>query len=452
MKAESSRLPLFAALCAPLLGAALAGATETRAVRMATSRNAVRPPATHGFASPRDPSPPWIEQKVTASDGQADDQFGLHSVIDGDTALVSAPLAPGGTWQCVVYAFERIDGEWVERQRITASDAAPSNQFGGWLALVGDTAFIGAPEAPGVGGPDDRKGAAYVFTRTGGSWFQTQKLTLDDGAPLDQFGGVLAFDGTTAMISSNDYSNGAQGAVYVFTRQGGIWTRTQKITAEGDTPPGSFGGSLAVSGDTAFIAALNYNPDNAEGWVYVLERDTGGQWHQVQTIISPNATTGDYFGDSIAFNGTTALIGAPGTTVGENVWQGAVHVYVRGDEGTWQPTQLLTASGGMDHDIFGFVAMHGHTALVGAQRADNHVGAAYVFRETDRVWTEVQKLTPSDGVPDDYFAPGQIAISDTTAVVGAWGAAPGGNTNQGAAYFYDNDGIFASGFDGATPP
>jgi FG-GAP repeat protein len=390
---------------------------------------------------------PWPEQKVTASDGQSNDQFGLHAVVDGKSALVSAPLAPGGTWQGVVYAFDNVGGAWQETQQLTASDAAPNNQFGGFLALAGDTAVIGAPEYPGItGGADERLGAAYVFTRAGGQWIETQKLTASDAIALDQFGGVLAFDGTTVMLSSNNNEEGDIGAVYVFTKASGIWTEQQKIVALGDAPPGAFGGAIAVAGDTAFVASLDYNTDVATGWVYVLKRDASGLWTQTQVIESPNVA-GDYFGDSLAFNGTTLLIGAPGTTIGDNVWQGAVHVYAASQDGTWTPRQQLSANDGTDHDIFGFVAMHGHRAVVGAENADDVVGAAYVFAESGGVWSQVQKLAPSDGVSNDYFAPGQIGISDSAAVVGAWGAAPDGNPFQGAAYFYSNDAIFAGGFD-----
>lgn len=387
----------------------------------------------------------WPEQEVFALDGQADDQFGLHAVMDGDTAMISAPLAPAGTWQGAVYVFDNVDGQWIQTQELTASDAAPSNEFGGYLALVGDTAFIGAPEYPGVGGPNDRVGGVYVFTRAAGTWIQTQKLTIDEGVSLDQFGGTIAFDGTTALIASNDFEDAGQGAVYAFTKANGIWTRTQKITATGDAPPGTFGGALAVAGSSAFVSALDYNPDVAEGWVYVLARDAQGTWNQSAVLTSQN--TDDYFGDSLATDGVNTLIGAPGTTIGANVWQGAVYVYTQSTGGAWVETQQLTADDGADDDIFGFVAMHGHRALVGAQHASGGIGAAYAFSEANGVWTQVQKLVPSDGVANDAFAPGQIAISDTYALVGAWAAAPHGNVNQGTAYFYSSDTIFQGGFE-----
>jgi hypothetical protein len=74
------------------------------------------------------------------------------------------------------------------------------------------------------------------------------------------------------MFASNNYEKGEIGAVCVFTRNAGISTEMQKIDALGGPPPGSFGGTLAVSGDTAFVSALGYRPDTVTGWVYGAPR------------------------------------------------------------------------------------------------------------------------------------------------------------------------------------
>src|SRR5437879_49517 len=62
---------------------------------------------------------------------------------------------------------------WAQQQKLTASDAAPGDQFGlPALSTDGNTALIGAP-----GQKDVAAGAAYVFTRSGGAWTQQAKLT-----------------------------------------------------------------------------------------------------------------------------------------------------------------------------------------------------------------------------------------------------------------------------------
>jgi hypothetical protein len=392
----------------------------------------------------------WTEQKVMAVGGMANEEFGGRAVMQGNTAMLTAMLAPDDSWQGIVHVFTNVDGEWLPAQQITASDAAPHNMFGGSIAMSGDTVFIGAPEWPGVDEPD-RLGAAYVFSRAGDTWIQTQKLTLADGVDLDMFGTDIAFDGSTAMIATNDGGADGVGAVHVFTRQAGIWTDVQTLRAGGPPPPGGFGSAIAVHGDTALILAMDPNPDVAEGWVYVFRRDSGGTWSQTATLTSPQVS-GDYFGRSIAFtdDGTSALIGAPFATVDDNVHQGAVYVYADSDQG-WAPIQTLTADDGMPGDTFGFVDVDGDSALVSAIYADGSTGAAYVFRNLGGTWVQRARLVPSDGVPLDAYGGDAVAISGTTALVGAKWASQGSDQHRGAAYFYSNETIFTGSFEAVTP-
>jgi hypothetical protein len=82
---------------------------------------------------------------------------------------------------------------------------------------------------------------------------------------------------------------------------------------------------------------------------------------------------------------------------------------------TWTQQQKLTASDGTNGDGFGgSVAISGTTAVIGAS------GAAYVFVQNGSTWTQQQKLTASDG--DGSFGY-PVAVSGTTAVIGASDAA-----------------------------
>ena len=82
------------------------------------------------------------------------------------------------------------------------------------------------------------------------------------------------------------------------------------------------------------------------------------------------------------------------------------------------------------------VALSGNTALVGAQFADNGLGAAYIFTDGGTTWTQRAQLTASDGAVADIFGQ-SVALSGSTALVGAPMAKIGANGAQGAAYFYE---------------
>ncbi len=82
----------------------------------------------------------------------------------------------------------------------------------------------------------------------------------------------------------------------------------------------------------------------------------------------------------------------------------------------------LLASDGAAFDQFGnSVAVDGDTAVVGApthEGAGNVSGSAYVFRYDGTDWTEEARLTASDGGFNDQFGHA-VALDGGTAVVGA---------------------------------
>jgi hypothetical protein len=79
--------------------------------------------------------------------------------------------------------------------------------------------------------------------------------------------------------------------------------------------------------------------------------------------------------------------------------------------------------------------------VIGSPFDDTHgvgSGAAYLFRYNGNTWLEVQKLTASDGLPDDLFGE-QVAIDGTLLIASAW-AADGAGMDTGAAYLFRNTG------------
>lgn len=148
--------------------------------------------------------------------------------------------------------------------------------------------------------------------------------------------------------------------------------------------------------------------------------------------VFPGAASGDYFGYSVAVDGDTAVIGA----INDNATSGAAYVYTR--TGTaWSLQQELTAADGAANDEFGYaVAISGNTALIGAAVKNDGQGYVYAFTRSGTVWAQSQEFTePGAGAPDDCFGC-SLALSGTTALVGADGA----NGNVGAAFVYTNSG------------
>ena len=392
----------------------------------------------------------WPEQKLSADNGAAQYGFGRAIAIDGDTAFVAALNAPAGG---AVYVFERVAGVWAQVQQLNAIDSPDGANFGFSIALAGDTAVIGADRTTLTDDGFRHQGAAYIFEKgDDGLWTQAQKLTASDFGAEAQFGNAVALSGDTALIgayNSTINDNAYQGAAYVFTRSGTTWTETQKLVADDGAGGDDFGNAVALDGNRALVAAFYGSGAAAQtGTVYEFEI-SAGVWTQTGKLNADDGAFFDTFGYAIALAGDVALVTAPYAQVGDNFGQGAVYVFDLAGGGASQ-TQKLAASDGAASDALGAsISLYGDEVLVGASSALGYAGEAYLFANVGGVWGELGALSGSDEVSGDNVGYA-VALSGTTAIVGAPLQTFGGNPVQGAAYFFERptpDEIFADGFD-----
>lgn len=190
----------------------------------------------------------WTQQQVLkASDNKINDFFGSAMALssDGVTALVEANS------QGALYAFTRTGNTWTQQQKMTSPISGGG--FGSPLALSsnGSTALVGGTD-PNL----NYQGVAYVYTRATSSWALQQELKASDGGYTTPF--ALSADGNTAL-----------GGVYLFSRTGATWTQQQKLSdgAQGDY----FGASVALSSDASTV--LSGAPQallNNQGAAYVF--------------------------------------------------------------------------------------------------------------------------------------------------------------------------------------
>src|SRR5699024_6063099 len=126
--------------------------------------------------------------------------FGGTLAVNGSTTFIGAPFSAtsGNLQQGAVYVFSKgTDRTWAQSGLLLAGDGASYDQFGSTIAQSGNYLIVGAPGAT-VGG-QATQGAVYVFSNSGGSWTQVQKLVASDGAAGDEFGAAVVMTGTDIL-------------------------------------------------------------------------------------------------------------------------------------------------------------------------------------------------------------------------------------------------------------
>ena len=292
------------------------------------------------------------------------------------------------------------DDIWALQAILTASDAAAGNLFGTSVAVSGDTVVVGASK-------NASSGSAYVFTRSGSTWTEQQKLRASDASGGDFFGlSVDIFEDTIVVGAGEDDDGGfGSGSAYVFTRSGTTWTEQQKLNASDAEGNDQFGDSVAIFEDTIVVGALlSEDAGTASGSAYVFTR-SGTTWTEQQKLIASDTDEFQFFGGSVGIFRDTIVVGAQGTEdAGSNT--GSAYVFTRSGS-TWTEQQKLIASDAGEFKYFGAsVGISGDTIVSGSYRdtpAGSFSGSALVFTRSGTTWTEQQKLIAPDAATPDEF-------------------------------------------------
>jgi hypothetical protein len=243
----------------------------------------------------------WLQEtKLVASDGAPGDYFGYSVSIDGDYAVITAP--GDDSYRGSVYVFKRSGSSWIQIAKLVASDGAAEDVFGISVFLRGEYAIIGAWH------DDNQRGSAYVFGRSEGGWVQEAKLNASDGVIGDHFGFSVFLDGEYAAVGAFE-ANGSRGSVYIFKRSGTSWTEDCTLLASDGVSFDNFGVSIWLDGEYALIGANGY--DMHRGCTYVFQR-SGSSWAEQTKLTASDGVIQDNFGRSVSLCDGYAIIGATG--------------------------------------------------------------------------------------------------------------------------------------------
>ncbi len=207
----------------------------------------------------------WIEEQIlTAVDADVDDEFGLSVSVDGDVAIVGSPrdFCSSGA-SCGSAHIFRFDGNaWIEEQKITAPDAAAFDQFGESVAVSGDTVIVGVQDDNCVVG--GACGSAHIYRFDGSAWGHEQRISpMED---VDNFGISVSISSDWAVVGAwggSCLAGPECGSAFVYRFDGLAWGQTQKLTAFDADTLDLFGVSVAISGESIAVGA--YTDDCAAG-------------------------------------------------------------------------------------------------------------------------------------------------------------------------------------------
>lgn len=379
---------------------------------------------------------------LVASDGAPADQFGFKVAISGDTLIAGANFDDNQRGSA--YIFVLNGNAWTQQAKLVASNGAAQDFFGMSVAIFGDTAVVGAPRHDIPNGADS--GSAFVFVRSGTTWTQQDHLYAPDGAANDGFGAAVGIWGDTIVVGArrDDTVTGGidAGSAHVFVRTGTSWAHQDHLFAD-DGAPGDLFSSFAVDIYQDTIVAGAEFDDTAggvdAGSAYVFQR-SGTEWTQSRHLFAYDGESEDLFGGGVAIYGDTVVVGAYWDNTEDGPFAGSAYVFDR--SASWA-VQKLTASDGAAEDQFGAgVAVWEDTIVVGGWLDDTEVGgvdagSAYVFkRNENNLWVERDHVFATDGAPGDEMGLA-VALSGDTAVIGAYLDDTPAGTDSGSIYVFN---------------
>jgi hypothetical protein len=384
-------------------------------------------------------SPPGGEHavKLVANDGAIGDAFGSSVAVAGALAVVGAPQADvdGHPDQGAVYVFGRRGHHWRQLARLVAPDSGNGAHFGTAVALSHGRIVVGAPDAVVDG--DSARGAVYVFTRKRGHWSRSARLIASDGMASHRFGFSLAAFGHRLLIgapfaNAGDRTFTQEGAAYVFKRHRHGWYQTAKLGVPAGDYNDRFGTAVALSRDKALVGAIGVV--NSAGRGYVFSR-SGKSW-TLSDVLSAGATSRNSLaGWAVALDRTTGLLSELREDSQSVMAAGVVFVYdARGAHLTG--VQSIAASDPTSEAEFGAsLSLSRKLLAVGAPAA----GHAYLFaRRHHNGWQQVAEF-PATGA--SYGFGSAVSVSRHWLAVGNNHDVVDGMTDRGAVYLYFLRGI-----------
>lgn len=300
----------------------------------------------------------WQETAyLKASNAGSGDTFGNDVAVSGRTVVIGAqaersstsginpPHNNSITQAGAIYVFSEVDGVWAEEAFIKPSNPNSNDLFGDVVSIDGNTIIAsasfedsGSSSVNGTQGNRDNSlnqniGAAYIFAKENGQWFQQAYLKPPNPDVEDRFGNSVAISGDLAVVGArleDSFASGVNGplfrnnltdsgAAYVYRKNdSGNWFFLAYLKAPNPGVSDQFGFSVDIS-DGFIVVGAHLEDSNASGpddnsldgsgaaYVYQV---TGNDVEFVSLLKAGVIGTDDRFGTNVTVSGTGVAVSA----------------------------------------------------------------------------------------------------------------------------------------------
>ncbi|XPM52953.2 MAG: hypothetical protein EDM05_032480 [Leptolyngbya sp. IPPAS B-1204] len=250
-------------------------------------------------------------------------------------------------------------------------------------------------------------------------WYAKTPLVANDRQKRGVAETAIEGDTIVVGVPYDSIGDTVRGTAYVFVRSGSSWVQQAKLVPNGN-PPGQerFGREVSISGNTIAVGI-----PGLKGKVYIFTRQET-TWTQ-QAMLTPPTEPSTDFGRSVAVDGNVMIVGD----------LGAIHIFERDPITTaWSyRTQLKPKLVPQRSELWESVAIRNNTIAI---KSGSKV-VVFVRSPNTTHWQQQAILTsPTRG----FGWNGEVAMSDTTIVVGAVTEHVGFDiTSIGAAHVFERD-------------
>jgi hypothetical protein len=378
----------------------------------------------------------------------ASDYFGYSVAISDSYAIVGAYTEDdaGGSSSGKAYIFNPSTGALLHTlDNPNAYGTSANDRFGRNVAISDSYAIVGAYLEDDAGGSNS--GKAYIFNPSTGALLHTLANPNAYGTSAnDNFGKAVSISDSYAIVGSNESDAGgsSSGKAYIFNPSTGALLHTLDNPNAYDTSAyDSFGGSVAISDSYAIAGATGEDEagGSSSGKAYIFNPSTGALLH---TLDNPNAygtSANDRFGFPVSISDSYAIVGTWFEGDAGGSYSGKAYIFNPSTGALLHTLDNPNAYGTSSNDRFGYsVSISNSYAIVSAyiegDAGGSYSGKAYIFSpSTGALLYTLDNPNAYGTSAYDYFGVA-VAISNSSAIAGAYLEDEAGGSASGKAYIF----------------